>query len=336
MRLMSQSNNILARLYAKVKMRIRGIFNHAPRKFDQYKANKLKSICESRFSKQQICDFNQLALVVDIVDFSDTHNFSYKNQLYLLIQIESLMLMPLRRNHDEAASEHNYARSSPDTTEIACLCKIANSLALINIEDSRKLWQPILMLDQCFHRWIDVFLSCFFYLNDKNDIKEFAIIWKEMIEFANRHWDVKTHDTQNLLLRLFGIYNREPFWIDDNFIPVIEELTPLFLSWAKSFINKYDNINNYIEFCSSTAGAPLLKDSLLLIADALENYYLRDKEKTSSLSAQLCNEIWTKHQDLIKGNHDLKDAFFRILSKSISLGSREALDLQNKITMPNI
>lgn len=336
MRLMSQSNNILVRLYAKVKIKIRGILNHAAREFDQHETKNFKSIYESRFSREQICDFTQLSLVVDIVDFSDMHNFSYKNQLDLLIQIESLMLMPLRYDPNEAASEHGYARTSPDKAEISCLRKIANSLVLINIEDSRNLWQPILALDQCFHRWIDVFLSCFFHLKDKNNIKNFTITWKEMIEFANRHWDVKTHDAQNLLLRLFGIYNRDPFWIDDSFIPVIKDLTPLYLRWANRSIKNNNNINNYIAFCSSIAGAPLLKDSLLLIADSIESAYLRDNDETSILSAQLCKEIWTKHRDLIKGNHDLTDAFFRILSKTISLGSREALDLQKEITMSNI
>ena len=334
--LMSQSNNILVRLYAKVKLKIRGILNHAARQFDQHEIKNFKSTYEARFSQQPICDFNQLALVVDIIDFSDTKNFSYENQLDLLIQIESLMLMPLRRNPDEVNLEHNYASTYPDKYEIACLRKIADSIALINAEDSRVLWRPILELDLSFYSWIDAFLSYFFCSSIKTNITQFTIIWKEMIAFANNHWDVKSHDAQNLLLRLFGIYKREPFWIDADFTPVIKELAPLYLRWAKSSIKEYNNINNYIAFCSSIAGAPLIKDNLRLVADALESSSLRDSEETSSLSAQLCKEVWTNHQYLIKENHDFADAFFRILSKSISLGSSEALDLQKEITRSNI
>ena len=161
----------------------------------------------------------------------------------------------------------------------------------------------------------------------------FAITWKDMLLFAIEHWDVKSYDAQNLQMRLLGIYSRDFFWTDVNFIPVIKELTPLYLKWASNSIKKYDNVNNYIAFCASTAGAPLLKDSLPLIADALESTHLRDDDTTSSLSTQLCKEIWKNHMNLIKENQNFNDAFFRILSKSISLGNKDAIDLQNEIYM---
>ena len=147
---------------------------------------------------------------------------------------------------------------------------------------------------------------------------------------------VKSYDAQILQLRLLGIYTREPFWMDEKFVPIIQNLAPFYLKWVNNSIKNYDSINNYIAFCTSTAGAPLLKDSLTLIADAIESTYLRNNKETSSLAAQLCKEVWAKHPKLIKENHDLNDAFFRILSKSISLGSGEALDLQTEITMQNI
>jgi hypothetical protein len=187
------------------------------------------------------------------------------------------------------------------------------------------------MLDSYYHDWIDAFLSCFFYSNDESKLTQFSFIWKEMIIFAEEHWNAKNYDMLNLQLRLLGIYSRESFWTDAKFAPIIDGLSLFYTKWANIFINKYNYINNYIAFCASTAGAPLLKDSLPLIAETLESIYLRDNEATSSLSAQLCKEIWTNHRTLIKENHDLNDAFFRILSKSISLGSREALDLQNDI-----
>ena len=187
------------------------------------------------------------------------------------------------------------------------------------------------MLDPYYHDWIDVFLSWFFFSSNESKLVQFAHVWKEMIIFANEHWDAKSYDIQNLKLRLLGIYSREFFWKDAKFVPIIDGFSSFYTKWATSSIKKYNNINKYIAFCASTAGAPLLKDSLLLIAETLESTSLREKEATTSLSAQLCKEIWTNHRTLIKENHDLNDAFFRILSKSISLGSREALDLQNDI-----
>ena len=330
---MSQSSNILVRLYAKVKLKISSMLNRAARKFDRHEIKDFKNIYESRFLRQQICDFNQLSLVLSIVDFSNTNNFSYKNQLDLLLQIETLMLMPLRRNQDAGDHFCSDANAYPNKCESSCLHKIADSLTLIDPEHARTLWRPILALDQYFHSWIDVFLSWFFCSGSKTNLAQFAIIWKEMIVFANEHWDVKSYDAQNLQLRLLGIYNRDFFWTDVNFIPVINDLTPLFLKWASNFIKKHDNVNNYIAFCASNAGAPLLKDSLLIIADALESTHLRDTETTASLSAQLCKEIWKNHMNLITENQNLNDAFFRILSKAISLGNEDAIDLQNEIYM---
>lgn len=329
--LMSQSNNILIRLYAKAKLKIRGMLNHAMKKFDLHEIKSFNSIYESRFARQQICDFNQLSLVVDIVDFSNTYNFSYNNQLDLLIQIENLMLMQLRRNPNEGVPEHSDTNTYPNECETVCLRKIASSLIFIDADDAKVLWRPIFMLDPYYHDWIDVFLSWFFFSSNESKLVQFAHVWKEMIIFANEHWDAKSYDIQNLKLRLLGIYSREFFWKDAKFVPIIDGFSSFYTKWATSSIKKYNNINKYIAFCASTAGAPLLKDSLLLIAETLESTSLREKEATTSLSAQLCKEIWTNHRTLIKENHDLNDAFFRILSKSISLGSREALDLQNDI-----
>ena len=330
---MSQSSNIVIQLYAKAKLKIRAMLNRATRKFDRHEIEDFNNIYESRFLRQQICDFNQLSLVVGIIDFSNTNNFSYKNQLDLLVQIETLMLMPLRRNQDAGDHSHNDANAYPGECESDCLHKIADSLTLIDSEHARTLWQPILMLDQYFHTWIDIFLSWFFCPNNKINMTRFAITWKDMLLFANEHWDVKSYDAQNLQMRLLGIYSRDFFWTDVNFIPVIKELTPLYLKWASNSIKKYDNVNNYIAFCASTAGAPLLKDSLLLIADTLESTHLRDGDTTSSLCTQLCKEIWKNHMNLIKENRIFNDAFFRILSKSISLGNEDAIDLQNEIYM---
>ena len=123
------------------------------------------------------------------------------------------------------------------------------------------------MLDPYYHDWIDVFLSWFFFSSNESKLVQFAHVWKEMIIFANEHWDAKSYDIQNLKLRLLGIYSRESFWTDAKFAPIIDGLSLFYTKWANITINKYDYINNYIDFCASTAGAPLLKDSLPLIAD---------------------------------------------------------------------
>jgi len=333
--LMLQSKNIIDRIYANIVLKIRHILNRRrinPESWLYDKQDKnFRQIYESRFLRQQICDFNQLVLVTDIVDFSMTEFFSYQNQFNLLVQIENIMLMPLRNDSNEKTQEYQNSNSYPDECERACLCKIASSLVFLNADEAKVLWKPIFMLDSYYHDWIDAFLSCFFYSNDESKLTQFSFIWKEMIIFAEEHWNAKNYDMLNLQLRLLGIYSRESFWTDAKFAPIIDGLSLFYTKWANISINKYNYINNYIAFCASTAGAPLLKDSLPLIADTLESIYLRDNEATSSLSAQLCKEIWTNHQSLIKENHDLEDAFFRILSKSISLGSREALDLQNEI-----
>ena len=246
------------------------------------------------------------------------------------------MLMPLRSAPNEAIQEHQLSNSYPNECERAFLHKIASSLFSISVDDAQVLWKPIFMLNPYYHDWIDVFLSCFFCSNNESKLVQFAAIWKEMILFANKHWDEKSYDVQNLRLRLLGIYCQESFWSDAKFIPIIDGLSSFYLEWANGSIKKHNNINNYIAFCASTAGTPLRKDSLLLIADTLETIYLSDNLETSSLAARLCKEIWENYPNLVQDNHDLSDAFFRILSKSISLGSREALDLQNIITTPYI
>lgn len=333
--LMLQSKNIIDRIYANIVLKIRRIINRRRINLESWLYDKqgknFRQIYESRFLRHQICDFNQLVLVTDIVDFSMTEFFSYQNQFNLLVQIENIMLMPLRNDSNEETQEFQNSNSYPDECECACLSKISSSLVFLNVDEAKVLWKPIFMLDSYYHDWIDAFLSCFFYSNDESKLTQFSIIWKEMIIFAEEHWNAKNYDMLNLQLRLLGIYSRESFWTDAKFVSIIDGLSSFYTKWANSSIKNYNNINKYIDFCTSTAGAPLLKDSLPLIADTLESIYLRDNEATSSLSAQLCKEIWTNHQSLIKENHDLEDAFFRILSKSISLGSREALDLQNEI-----
>ena len=154
-----------------------------------------------------------------------------------------------------------------------------------------------------------------------------------MIAFANEHWDTKSYDMQNLQLSLLGIYRKELFWDDSNFVPIINDLVPSYLNWAKRFIKNHDYINNFLAFCASTAGAPLLKDGLIIIADALEGSILWHAEQTSLLIVELCKKIWSDYHGTITNSPEFEDAFWRILSKSISLGSREALDLQNEINM---
>lgn len=336
--LMRQSNNIISRIYATAVLKIRHMFNHGKSNpeswFCDTPGESFRQIYDHRFLRQQICDFNQLALVADVIDFSKTDNFSYANQFNLLVQTENTMLMPL--SLIDKTQGVQVSNCYPDELERACLCKIASSLVFTSEDDAEVLWMPIFMLDQYYHDWIDVFLLCFFCANYESNLVRFSSIWKGMMMFANEHWDMKSYDVQNLLLRLMGMYHQESFWTNAKFVPIIMELVPFYLNWANNSLKKHDNINNYIAFCASTAGAPLLKGSLVLIADALERSYLRDKDATSRLSAQLCKEIWTNHLDLIKENHDLNDAFFKILSKSISLGSMDALDLQKEITMSNI
>ena len=191
------------------------------------------------------------------------------------------------------------------------------------------------MLNQCYHEWVDVFLTSFLQSYNGSKLAQFSNIWKDMLKFAEKTWDVKSFNMQNLQLCLLGISKPEAFWTDAKFIPIIEELMPFYLEWAKETMQTYDHINNYIAFAASIAGAPLLKRGLPNIANILENITLRQIDETTVLAAQLCKKIWNDHRNMMSADHEFEDAFLRILSKAISLGSREALDLQNTINMSN-
>ena len=336
--LMLQSKNVFVRIYARTLLKIHKIFNHDKKNLvlwtTKNKNQNFMDIYNTIYLRQQICDFEQLALVADIVDFSKIENFSYKNQFNLLVQLETLMLMSLKCNPNEKNSNQHDSKCYPNESERSCLNKIANSLAIISPEDAKILWQPVFRLDQCYYAWIEVFVSFFICSSNETNLKQFSVIWRDMIVFVDKSWDVKSNDIEKIILKLLGIYNKEKFWSDYKIVPIIEELAPFYLKWEEKIINHY-NINNYLAFCASVAGAPLLENSLLLIADALEGISSRYDKETPVLATQLCKQIWKDYQNLLKNKPEFKDAFFRILSKSISMGCKIAIDFQNEIKNSN-
>ena len=294
-----------------------------------------KKIYLQRFSRHCIVDLNQMMLHLELINFDQTQNFSYDNQVSLLCETEKLMLWQLRFIPDFELIDRHDSLSYPRDESSKCLAKIATSLIKLKDKDASELWEPIFNLPEYFHNWIKVFISFWFCsdLKKQEDVDKFASLWQKMLVFVTNApiWQKRSYDINELWMELLGMNVHKSFWSDERLIPVIEQIKPFYLSWAQEHLKNYNAIDKFVNFCLSDVGHILVREGIIIIYNVLSNDDPRFSDSTPILLSKLCSKTWNSYGSSLDNDKEFESAFFAILSTAASKNCHSAQELYSTI-----
>ena len=209
-------------------------------------------------------------------------------------------------------------------------------------EKPEEFWQPIFDLGAAAHSWVDAFLSTWFGEGPKvvSNPKEFASIWRSMIQYAlnsnlwrNDYFAPCYYRLDELHIQLMGLGFCAEIIGQEEYSETITGLISLYEQWAEEWLKKAYTADAFAIFLLKPAANHLIIHGLKWLAKGIKQIH-QDQWKFCSLSDSLMSLLcacWEKYRSKIENTPDVKSAFSEILNLLISQNNPTAMELRDQI-----
>lgn len=222
------------------------------------------------------------------------------------------------------------------------------SLAIVRTEYNdlrRNFWQPVLDWGATAHYWVRDFFNAWFNVGLPccGDLKLFARIWKEMVEytFESAAWNPEGKrfwfHLDDLSVDLMGLRDSWPVPATEprkeRFLPLIQDMQDTFSRWFDKWSKRGSAAMWFAHFLPSESGRALLVMGIKKLAAVVPHFSDRDwdRENLSISLYEALRACWSHKRAELESDGELRRSFWSILSALCGRMDAHALQLRAEI-----
>ena len=212
-----------------------------------------------------------------------------------------------------------------------------------SVEVARTFYRPIMELGPAARYWVQDFLQAWIItgLEMAADIRTFAEIWREIVEYAMRlpAWQCGNPGywcpAEPLAADLMGLQEGAAAVLGQaKHKDLIKMMAPVYEAWGSQWL-KFGSVAAWLaHFLPTESGQVLLGQGIKQLAEAMRSFEDRDWHHYSlgPLLTEALAACWSHVRQEVESQPDLKKAFLGMLTALCARQIPEALHLRNKVS----
>jgi hypothetical protein len=212
-----------------------------------------------------------------------------------------------------------------------------------SVEVARTFYRPIIELGPAARYWVQDFLQAWIItgLEMATDIRTFAEIWREIVEYAMRlpAWQCGKPGywcpAEPLAADLMGLQEGAAAVLGQaKHKDLITMMAPVYEAWGNQWLKFSSVAAWFAHFLPTESGRVLLGQGIKQLAEALPSFEDRDWHHHSlgPLLTEALAACWNYSRLEVESELDLKKAFLGMLTALCARQIPEALHLRNKVS----